>query len=423
MDFPDLKHHRIIAIDTETSGLDQSARVFGVSVAFEGFSGYWDTRVRPEVFAWLREASRDSGKVFVFHNASFDYRMLYRSGLSLPLAQCDDTVIRACLLDENLHSYTLDDLAARYLGARKVGEVYDQLAQLFGGRPTRNAQMPNLHRAPPEVVAPYAAKDAELAYRLYMWQELEIQRQGIQDICAFERSVMPTLIRAEMRGIRVDVDAAVRAQEALTVQVDAAQSALDALCGGPLNVNSSPQIRKLFNPRKTKSGWVTDTGHPLNTTPAGAASVDSEVLRSMESDPRAQLILDVRSGMKTRDTFLGGHVIGSAHAGRVYPSINQTKGESAGTRTGRLSYSGPAMQQIPSRNKAVAQVVKPVFLPDAGHIWVDSDLSAFEVRVFAHLVNDERIIKMFQDDITTDFHQVVADMTGLPRECNLLRAT
>jgi DNA polymerase I-like protein with 3'-5' exonuclease and polymerase domains len=418
MDFPNLQNVRILAVDTESTGLGAGDRVFGVSVAFEGFSGYWDTRIAPQVLAWLRDASRDSGRVFVAHNASFDYRMLYRSGLSLPLNQMEDTSIRACLIDENLHSYSLDDLAAKYLGARKIAEIYDQLAQRFGGRATRNVQMPNLHRAPAEWVAPYARRDAELAYKLYMWQEGEIRRQGIEDICAFERSVMPAIIRAEMRGIRVDVDAAALAQKALSIQIDQAQKALDELCGKPVNVNSSPQVKALFNPKKTKAGWVTDRGDPLGSTPAGAASIDAETLRTLESDPRARLILDVRSGIKTRDTFLGGHVIASAYRGRVYPSINQTRGETAGTRTGRLSYSNPAMQQIPSRNKQIAAVVKPVFLPDAGHIWVDSDLSSFEVRIFAHLVNDPKICQLFRDNIKTDFHQAVADMTGLPRNAS-----
>ena len=229
---------------------------------------------------------------------------------------------------------------------------------------------------------------------------------------------MPTLIRVEMRGIRVDVGRAARAQKALDLQVAADQKALDALCGKPVNVNSTPQVRALFNPKKTKAGWVTDRGDALGTTDSGAASIDSEVLRGLEADPRARLILDVRSGIKTRDTFLGGHVIASAYRGRVYPSINQTRGETAGTRTGRLSYSGPAMQQIPSRNKQVAAVVKPVFRPDAGQLWVDSDLSSFEIRVFGHLVNDPAICQLFRDDIKTDFHQAVADMTGLPRNAS-----
>ena len=134
------------------------------------------------------------------------------------------------------------------------------------------------------------------------------------------------------------------------------------------------------------------------------------------TDPRAKAILELRSLIKTRDTFLKGHVLGSAVNGRVYPSINQSKTETAnGTGTGRLSYQSPAMQQIPSRNKKVAAIVKPCFLPEEGEVWVDADMASFEVRVFAHLANDQVVIDQYKKDPDTDFHQFVADLTGLPR--------
>jgi DNA polymerase I-like protein with 3'-5' exonuclease and polymerase domains len=71
----------------------------------------------------------------------------------------------------------------------------------------------------------------------------------------------------------------------------------------------------------------------------------------MENDRRAVLISSVRSMIKTRDTFLGGHVLGHMVGDRIYPRINQNKGEDGGTGSGRLSYVDPALQQIPARNK------------------------------------------------------------------------
>jgi len=128
--------------------------------------------------------------------------------------------------------------------------------------------------------------------------------------------------------------------------------------------------------------------------------------------PGAAMILEQRSLIKTRDTFLKGHVLDSAVGGRVYPTINQSKVEGGGTGTGRLSIQGPAMQQIPSRNKEVAALVKPCFLPDEGHVWLDADMASFEVRVFAHLAG---IGQAYVDDPHMDFHQWVADLTGLVR--------
>jgi DNA polymerase I-like protein with 3'-5' exonuclease and polymerase domains len=73
------------------------------------------------------------------------------------------------------------------------------------------------------------------------------------------------------------------------------------------------------------------------------------------------------------------------------------------------------MQQIPSRNKVTAAIVKPCFLPDEGQVWVAGDMASFEVRVFAHLVNNASIIQAYKDDPELDFHQYVADISGLVR--------
>jgi len=412
VNFPNL-NDRIIAYDTETTGLEWPVdRAFGFSVAVDGWSGYFDIRETPEAVCWINE-SRPA--LVICHNASFDFKMSKSAGINLPLERMDDTVIRACLIDEHLHSYTLDDLCWKYLRQKKQAEIYEELAKLFGGRATRNVQMKQISRAPSSVVAPYAIRDAELTLELWKWQKQEIESQGIEKIIEFERRLMPTLIRAEMRGIRVDLEKAELARKDLTVEIDKQQRELDQLVGGPINVNSSPKIKALFKPRLQDGGWYADNGCALEKTESGNPSLDANALRSMEGDRRAELILSVRSLIKTRDTFLGGHVIGSAFVDRVYPNINQNKGEDAGTGTGRLSYTAPAMQQIPSRNKKVASIVKPVFLPEPGHVWVDADMHSFEVRVFAHLVNDQSIIDKYLADPFSDFHQMVADMTGLPR--------
>jgi DNA polymerase I-like protein with 3'-5' exonuclease and polymerase domains len=342
--------------------------------------------------------------------------MAESSSLYMPIDQLDDTVIRQCLINEHEHSFSLDYLSDKYLHERKESEIYDDLAQLFGGRATRGVQMKNISRAPPELVAKYAAKDALLALRLWEWQQAEIEKQGIQAIVAFERRVMAPLIKAEMRGIRVDAGLAEKAMAKLTIEIDAQQKELNALVGCDLNVNSPKQVKAVFSPKQDEYGeWRTDSGIYLPMTDSGNASMDAEVLRGMENDRRAELILAVRSTIKTRDTFLGGHVLGHMVGDRVYPNVNQNKGEDGGTGTGRLSYTEPALQQIPSRNKKVASIVKPVFLPDEGSDWLSLDMNSFEVRVFAHLVNNPTINAAYAADEMMDLHQYVADLTHLPR--------
>ena len=408
-----------MAFDTEATGLNWPAdRLFGFSIALpDGTAGYWDVRHQPGAIDWINdELSRFRGTV-IAHNASFDYKMAESSSIYLPLDRLDDTVIRACLINEHEHSYGLDHLSEKYLKDRKVGDIYADLAAAFGGRATRGVQMKNLHRADPALVAPYAEKDALLTLRLWEWQEQEIKRQGIEAICQFERRVMVPLINAEMRGIRVDARKAEKAMAALTLEIDGQQARLNKLAGRELNVNSPKQVKEMFSPKQDDTGeWYADNGTHLPMTDSGNPSIDAEVLRGMESDERAQLILAVRSTIKTRDTFLGGHVLGHMVGDRVYPNINQTKGDQdSGTGTGRLSYTNPALQQIPSRNKKVASIVKPVFLPDEDCEWLSLDMNSFEVRVFAHLINNPVINGLYAKDELLDFHQMVADLTGLVR--------
>lgn len=407
-----------IAFDTETTGLHwPSDKAFGFSIATpDGSKCYHDIRHYPGSIDWFNdEMSRFRGRV-ICHNASFDFKMAESSSLYLPINRLDDTVTRACLINEHEMSFSLDALCEKYLGERKVGEIYHDLAMAFGGRATRGVQMPNLHRADPSLVRPYAEQDALLTLRLWEWQEEEIRKQGIEAIVDFERRVMVPIIKAEMRGVRVDAKVAEAAIDRLTVEIAKQQMELNKLVGCELNVNSPKQVKEVFSPKQDELGeWYTDTGVNLPQTDSGNPSMDAEVLRSMEGDKRAELILEVRSTIKTRDTFLAGHVLGHMVGDRVYPNINQTKGEDAGTGTGRLSYSNPALQQIPSRNKRVASIVKKAFLPDEGCDWMSLDMNSFEVRVFAHLVNNPAIIEAYHRNPLMDFHQFVADLTGLTR--------
>ena len=391
-------------------------RVFGFSVSTPKQDYYYDIRCNPEAVDWYNDQMEDYEGIIVCHNASFDYRMAGLSGFVLPIDQLDDTVIRACLIDEHLREYSLDYLSKKYLGEGKYDNIYQELADLFGGLATRNVQMPNLQYAPPELVAPYAKIDTRRTLDLHDQQDKLIVRQGIERIVAFELDLMPQFIETEMHGIRVDLNYAERAIEKITPEINATQKRLNKLAGSELNVNSTPQVRALFNPTKLADGtWCTEDKIAMPSTGAGQASVNADFLRSLENNESAQLVLKIRSDIKTRDTFLGKHVLEHAVGGRVYPTINQSKGEDGGTGTGRLSYSGPALQQIPSRRKEIAAIVKPCFLPDEGQVWVDCDMNSFEVRTFADLVGNQEIINEYASNPLLDLHQFVAVITNLVR--------
>ena len=417
--FPDLTKFDRFAYDTETTGLNPmaGARVFGFSVSTpDGNDYYWDIRTNPKALEWIKQQFANLGDTKVIcHNLSFDYRMSHATGIHMPITNCHDTVIYACLINEHEHSYSLDYLSKKYLKVQKKGDdLYKDMAKIFGGRATKNVQMKRIADAPEYIVAPYAKADTRATLELFDWQTREVERQDLQRIVDFERRVTPVIIASEMRGIRVDVERAQQAVVHMCEPINRLQRQLNEIAGFQCNPQPSKDIQKLFIPTWRDGRWWAVDGTPLESTESGNPQLDAAALRNM-AHPASKIILELRSLIKTRDTFLTGHILESAVNGRVYPSINQTKGESAGTGTGRLSYTSPALQQIPDRNKEVAKIVKPIFLPEEGHLWVDADMASFEVRMFAHLIGTPDIVQAYKDNPETDFHQFVADLTGLPR--------
>lgn len=436
MDLSQLLRFPQLGSDTETTGLVYPRdRSYAVSFAAPtGDTFFVDLRTdRHLIPALQRDLNRYQG-TFVFHNAQFDCKMLKSAGIIMPLEKVDCTVVRACQINEHegtvfpwtrgrAGSYQLEDLAQKYLGEGKE-EPWRELADMFGGKPTKAAQILNLQRAPRELVRRYQDKDAILALRLWLWQEDEINHQGLHDIIAFERRVFPVLARRAMAGVRVCAATAERAIDKLSVVINEQQANLDKMTGiTGFNSGSAPQVKKLFEPVQQPNGtWISGrTGDPLGSTPSGGASLNAKVLHAM-TDPLAKAIVELRSVIKTRDTFLAGHILGHMVGDRVYPTINQSKGEEGGVSTGRLSYQEPALQQIPNRNKSIAEIVKECFLPEHGQTWLSTDMNSFEVRVFAHLVSlyNPALLKIYEANPKTDFHQYVADLMGVPR--NPIRA-
>lgn len=416
--FPRIDYVERLAIDTETTGLKWwEDRLFGISIAVPDFAGYWDVRTNPAVIEWLRDLIReDRVGIWTNHNIKFDYHFLREAGVVLPPDRLDCTMVRAALINEHEPTYALDFLARKYCGQKKEEEIYTELAKLFGGRATRNAQMPNLHRAPESLVSKYAIQDAVVALALDAWQETEIDRQKIHRVHQLERELLPVIIEMETEGVRVDVEQAEVAVRGLTKRIDDTQRDLDSLAGFEVNPNPSGSITQLFQPKLGDDNeWYLNDGTKADKTDGGKASINADCLRRMKH-PAARMILDLRKMLKTRDTFLRGHILGHQHDGIIHCNYNQTKNDAeAGTGTGRLSITNPALQQIPSRDVAIKSLVRPIFKADHGAWWLGLDWSQFEFRVANHYGQVPAILKAYADNPALDFHQLVSDMTGIPR--------
>jgi DNA polymerase I-like protein with 3'-5' exonuclease and polymerase domains len=418
--YPDLTKYDEIFFDTETTGLDWwKDTVFGVSISAADRDWYWDIRREPEALSWLREEI-PRVKRLAAHHAKFDWHFARELGIHFPEGRVVCTMIRAALIDEHRLTYDLDSLGKDCVGVGKDTSIYQELADLFGGKPTKHAQIANLPRAPVAMAARYAKQDTRTGLMLLRWQEDQIERQDLGRVHDLEMRLLPAIVRMEHGGVRVDVSRAERAVVEIDKRAREGQKALDRMAGFPVNPNPSSSIHKLFDPKESRDAagnkiWTLNDGTIALPTDAGKASIDAACLRRMKH-PAAAGILDLRKMLKARDTFLKGHVLGNHHDGVIHANINQTKSEGdVGTGTGRLSINGPALQQIPKRDKDMAAIVRAVFVPDYDQDWVCNDWAQMDFRIFAHYVNDADMLQMYRDDPTTDFHQLTAGMTGLPR--------
>lgn len=414
MDFPRIDG-AVIALDSETTGLKWwSDDIFGFSVSVGDQDYYWDVRDQPQSLDWLADSIKSVKRAYL-HNAKFDIHFFREAGVDLPIGECVCTLTRAALIDEHLPAYGLDFVGRKYVGVGKDGSVIDELRRIFGEKLSKDKLMAMLHKAPASIVAKYAKQDTRTTLLLGLWQEDEVVRQSLGNVDALERELLPVLVDMELGGVRIDVEAA----EAAVIDIDkfctASQYRLNREAGFEVNPNPSGSIHKLFQPKLVDDKWVLIDGTIAGKTDAGRASIDADCLRRMKH-PLAAEILKLRKMMKARDTFLKGHVLGHHHKGVVHCNINQTKSDNdLGTGTGRLSINAPALQQISARDKDVAAVIRSVFIPDHGCDWVSIDWAQIDFRVAAHYVRDPNIMQKYADDPASDFHQMTADITGLPR--------
>ncbi len=432
-EYPNVTKYDTVAVDTETTGLKWwENKMFAFSLSTPDKNYYYDIRDNPMALEWAKDNLKKA-KALVGHNIKFDMHFLREAGVDLRGPEIHDTMIRGAIINEKEPSVSLDNLSSKYLKAKKV-DIGPILAGIFGGPKTKNVQMPRLQYlgrtwpVKPSLddgrifsdemlwAAEYAMKDTALTLKLFEFQKPKIEEQSLSRVLDQEMRLLPVIIDMEYRGVKVDVERAVDAREALKKDMALLEKRLYELAGFVPNINAREQIWQLFNAKQDEKGnWYTMNGEFLPKTGTGEPSFSKAVLQNLV-DEKAKIVLQLRAMDKLIGTFINGHILGSHHNGIVHTSFNQTRQESGlGTETGRLSSSGPNLQQIPKRDKTSASRIRPLFLPDEDQNWRCRDWDQMDFRVFAHYVNEKKINDMYEADPDTDFHQAVADLADIPR--------
>ena len=273
-----------------------------------------------------------------------------------------DTALAAYLLDATAGSYDLPRLAQTYLG-----EELPDVQSVWALQPVLHEKM-----------------DAQAMLPLYTDIELPL---------------CPVLARMEQAGFLVDRKALYDFGESLTSSIEQLQQSIWALAGEPFNIQSPKQLgsvlfERLMLPagKKTKTGWSTN-----------AAVLDK--LRGKH--PIVEQILDYRTLTKLKSTYADGLLKEISADGRIHTNFQMTV-----TATGRLSSTEPNLQNIPVRRELGAQIRK-MFVASPGKVLVDADYSQIELRLLAHIANDETMIAAFRSG--EDIHAVTASQVfGVP---------
>jgi len=418
--YPDLRFYDEIAIDLETRDPDLKSKgsgaiigngeVVGIAVAVPGKKFYFPiahgsgpNMDRKKTLEWFQDIL-NTPALKIFHNAMYDVSWIRSMGLKIQ-GQIVDTMIAASLINENRFRFDLNSLGWDYLGHGKNESALNEEAKSRGLDPKADMwQLPALH------VGAYAEKDAELTLELWQMFKKEITDQDVESIFQLETDLFPCLVDMRFLGVRVDVQRAHELKQALVIKEENLLQQIKIETGIEVQLMAARSVAKVFD----KLNLTYE-----RTEKSNAPSFTKNFIANHEH-PIVRMIAEARETNKAHTTFIDT-IIKHEHKGRIHADINQIRSDQGGTVTGRFSYSNPNLQQLPARNKELGPMIRSIFIPEEGCKWASFDYSQQEPRLVAHYaalhkfpsVND--VIDSYENDTSTDFHQVVADMAKIPR--------
>ena len=420
-EYPDLRQATEIAIDLETRDPNLKklgsgsvigvGEVVGIAVAVDGWSGYFPiahgagpNMDKKRTLEWFQDIL-ETTSTKIFHNAMYDVCWIRSMGLSIN-GLIVDTMIACSLIDENRFSYTLNTLSWHFLNKGKSEALLVKAAKERGLDPKAD-----MWRLPAMEVGAYAEKDAELTLELWRKVSQTLIEEDLEDIFNLETDLFPCLVEMREKGVRVDVERAHKLQQQLCKQEEQLMYQVKEETGIDVQIWAARSIAKVFDKRSLKYDRTVKSQEPSFT----------KNFLANHTDPVVKMISEARKINKISTTFIDT-IIKHEHKGRIHAEINQIRSDDGGTVTGRFSYQNPNLQQIPARDPELGPMIRSLFIPEEGCKWGCFDYSQQEPRLVTEyalrfkLPSVNTIADSYDNDPSTDFHQIVADMADIPRK-------
>lgn len=393
-----IKHTELLCFDVETNGLDPlQADLVGLCFAVESGKAWYvplahDYMDAPEqldkatVLAAIKPIMEDEAIAKVAQNGKFDMHVLRQVGIHVANLH-DDTMLASFVLEAGLFRHDMDSLAKRHLNYQTIS--YTNVAG-------KGAKQIPFSQVALDKATQYAAEDADITLRLHQKLHKDLSEQTslnsvYRDI---EMPLVPVLQKMEANGVRIDVDELHKQSSELSQRMAEIESQAHDLAGQTFSLDSPKQLGEVLFEK---------LGLPvLVKTPKGAPSTNEEALDKLSDQHELPpLILAYRSMAKLKSTYTDKlpEAI-NPNTGRVHTSYHQ-----AGAATGRLSSSDPNLQNIPIRT-ADGRKVRQAFIPRDGCKIIACDYSQIELRIMAHLSQDEGLLNAFTAD--ADIHSATA---------------
>ena len=403
--FGRLSTEKRFAFDTETTSLDyRIAQIVGFSVAFDAQDAYYvplahDYEGAPEqlnrevILAQIKPILEDESVKKIGHHLKYDAHVLENHGIHLA-GWYFDTMLASYVLNSVATRHGMDDVARLYLS--HLTTTYEQVAG-------KGAKQKTFNQIPLETAAHYAAEDAHVTYRLYevLSSKLQAHPELVNILHNIEVPVARVLTQMEENGIELDLAFLDQLGGEFSNTMQNLENQIMEIAGESFNVSSPKQVGEvLFEKLGLKGGKKTTTGQ---------YSTSESVLEKIEH-PIAQLILEYRGLSKLKSTYTDGLCKqANPDTHRVHTSYHQ-----ALTATGRLSSTDPNLQNIPIRAEIGRQIRKAFVAPE-GRVLLAADYSQIELRLMAHLSQDEALLDAFIHG--QDVHRrTAAEVLGIPLE-------